>query len=81
MDFMASAVSYTHLDVYKRQVRDIREAHLKDKTTADPQPTLDDVKKKFEQAIGQGSDTEMLILSLIHISENSRTTTKRTLFF
>ena len=27
----------------------------------DPQPTLDDVKKKFEQAIGQGSDTEMLI--------------------
>ena len=32
-------------DVYKRQdldsiVRDIREAHLKDKTTADPQPTL-----------------------------------------
>ena len=34
---------------------------LKDKTTADPQPTLDDVKEKFEQAIGQGSDTEMLI--------------------
>ena len=42
-------------------VRDIREAHRKDKTTADPQPTLDDVKEKFEQAIGQGSDTEMLI--------------------
>ena len=29
-------------------VRDIREAHRKDKTTADPQPTLDDVKEKFE---------------------------------
>ena len=34
---------------------------LKDKTTADPQPTLDDVKEKFEQAIHQGSDIEMLI--------------------
>ena len=36
-------------------VRDIREAHRKDKTTADPQPTLDDVKEKFEQALEQGS--------------------------
>ncbi len=35
-------------------VRDIREAHRKDKTTADPQPTLDDVKEKFEQALEQG---------------------------
>ena len=42
-------------------VRDIREAHLKDKTTADPQPTLEDVKEKFEQTIQQGSDIEMLI--------------------
>ena len=29
--------------------------HRKDKTTADPQPTLDDVKEKFEQALEQGS--------------------------
>ena len=42
-------------------VRDIRDAHLKDKTTADPQPTLEDVKEKFEQAVQQGSDIEMLI--------------------
>jgi len=42
-------------------VRDIREAHLKDKTTADPQPTLEDVKEQFEQAVQQGSDIEMLI--------------------
>ncbi len=42
-------------------VRDIREAHLKDKTTADPQPTLDDVKEKFEQALEQGSREEMAI--------------------
>ena len=41
--------------------QDIREAHLKDKTTADPQPTLEDVKEKFEQAVQQGSDIEMLI--------------------
>ena len=42
-------------------VRDIREAHLKDKTTADLQPTLEDVKEQFEQAVQQGSDVEMLI--------------------
>ena len=42
-------------------VRDIREAHLKDKTTADPQPTLEDVKEQFEQAVQQGSDVEILI--------------------
>ena len=42
-------------------LKNIKTEHRKDKTTADPQPTLDDVKEKFEQAIGQGSDTEMLI--------------------
>ena len=42
-------------------VRDLREAHLKDKTPADPQPTLEDVKEQFEQAVQQGSDVEMLI--------------------
>ena len=54
---------YSHVmhDDLDSIVRDIREAHRKDKTTADPQPTLDDVKEKFEQAIGQGSDIEMLI--------------------
>ena len=52
-------------DLYVRTldsiVRDIREAHRKDKTTADPQPTLDDVKEKFEQALQQGSNEEMVI--------------------
>ena len=54
---------YSHVihDDLDSIVRDIREAHRKDKTTADPQPALDDVKEKFEQAIGQGSDIEMLI--------------------
>lgn len=41
-------------------IRDIREAHRKDRTTADAQPSLEDVKEKFEQAVGQGSDLEML---------------------
>jgi transcriptional regulator with XRE-family HTH domain len=54
---------YSHVihDDLDSIVRDIREAHRKNKTTADPQPTLDDVKEKFEQAIHQGSDIEMLI--------------------
>ena len=39
-------------------LRDIREAHRKDKTTADPQPTLEDIKEKFQQDIQQGSATE-----------------------
>ena len=42
-------------------VRDIQEAHLKDKTTADPQPTLDDVKEKFGQALEQDSNEEIVI--------------------
>lgn len=44
---------YSHIlhDDLDSIVRDIREAHLKDKTTADPQPTLDEVKENFEQAI------------------------------
>ena len=54
---------YSHVihDDMDSIVRDIREAHLKDKTTADPQPTLDDVKEKFEQALQQGSNEEMVI--------------------
>ena len=54
---------YSHVthDDLDSIVRDIREAHLKDKTTADPQPTLDDVKEKFEQALEQGSQEEVVI--------------------
>ena len=47
--------------------QDIREAHLKDKTTADPQPTLEDVKEKFEQAVQQGSQEEMAICDRMQI--------------
>ena len=54
---------YSHVmhDDLDSIVRDIREAHLKDKTTADPQPTLEDVKEKFERALEQGSQEEIAI--------------------
>ena len=54
---------YSHVmhDDLDSIVRDIREAHLKDKTTADPQPTLDDVKEKFGQALEQDSNEEIVI--------------------
>lgn len=54
---------YSHIlhDDLDSIVQDIREAHLKDKTTADPQPTLDEVKENFEQAIQMGTDTEAMI--------------------
>ena len=54
---------YSHIlhDDLDSIVRDIREAHLKDKTTADPQPTLDEVKENFEQAIQMGTNTEAMI--------------------
>ena len=42
-------------------LRDIREAHRKDRTTADPQPTLEDIKDKFQRDIQQGSSTETMI--------------------
>ena len=53
--------SHTIHDDLDSIVRDIREAHLKDKTTADPQPTLGEVKENFEQAIQMGTDTEAMI--------------------
>lgn len=54
---------YSHIlhDDLDSIVQDIREAHLKDKTTADPQPTLDEVKENFEQAIQMGTNTEAMI--------------------
>lgn len=54
---------YSHIlhDDLDNIVRDLREKHIKDKTTADPQPTLDDVKGKFEQVMQKGSNEEILI--------------------
>ena len=42
---------YSHVihDDLDSIVRDIREAHRKDKTTADPQPALDDVRKNLSR--------------------------------
>ena len=54
---------YSHVlhDDLDSIIRDIREAHLEDSTTADPQPTLEEIKGKFEQAVQQGSDMESAI--------------------
>jgi hypothetical protein len=42
-------------------MKDIRDAHTKDKTTADEQPTLDKIKKEFEEGMNYGSKEEGLI--------------------
>ena len=65
------AVSYTHLDVYKRQVlddlnliiRDIREAHKKDSESA-PQTTVADELKENLEAVEnfKGSRDEKLVV-------------------
>lgn len=54
---------YSHVlhDDLDSIIRDIREAHLEDSTTSDPQPTLEEIKGKFEQAVQQGSDMESAI--------------------
>ena len=42
-------------------LKNIKTEHRKDKTTADPQPTLEDIKDKFQRDIQQGSSTETMI--------------------
>ena len=42
-------------------VQDIRQAHLPDRTTADPQPSLTDVKEQFDRAMQLGSNEERVI--------------------
>lgn len=42
-------------------LKDIREAHASDKATADPQPSLEEVKEDFRQALELGSHEELVI--------------------
>ena len=42
-------------------VQDIRQAHVTDRTTADPQPTFTEVKEKFDRAMQLGSNEERVI--------------------
>ena len=42
-------------------VQDIRQAHVTDRTTADPQPTFTEVKEKFDRAMQLGSNEERII--------------------
>ena len=42
-------------------VQAIRQAHVTDRTTADPQPTFTEVKEKFDRAMQLGSNEERVI--------------------
>ena len=53
--------SHTIHDDLDSIVRDIRDAHVTDRTTADPQPTLDDIKERFQQDLQLGSNEEIII--------------------
>lgn len=53
--------SHTIHDDLESIVRDIREAHVTDRTTADPRPTLDDIKEQFRQDLQMGSNEELVI--------------------
>lgn len=53
--------SHTIHDDLDSIVRDIREAHVTDRTTADPRSTLDDIKEQFRQDLQMGSNEELVI--------------------
>lgn len=53
--------SHTIHDDLDSIVRDIREAHVTDRTTAAPRPTLDDIKEQFRQDLQMGSNEELVI--------------------
>lgn len=53
--------SHTIHDDLDSIVQDIRQAHVTDRTTADPQPTFTEVKEKFDRAMQLGSNEERVI--------------------
>ena len=53
--------SHTIHDDLDSIIQDIRQAHLPDRTTADPQPSLTDVKEQFDRAMQLGSNEERVI--------------------
>lgn len=53
--------SHTIHDDLDSIVQDIRQAHVTDRTTADPQPTFTEVKDKFDRAMQLGSNEERVI--------------------
>ena len=57
----ATFFSHTIHDDLDSIVQDIRQAHITDRTTADPQPTFTEVKEKFERAMQLGSNEERVI--------------------
>ena len=53
--------SHTIHDDLDSIVQDIRQSHVADRTTADPQPTFTEVKEKFDRAMQLGSNEERVI--------------------
>ena len=53
--------SHTIHDDLDSIVQDIRQAHVTDRTTADPQPSFTEVKEKFDRAMQLGSNEERVI--------------------
>lgn len=53
--------SHTIHDDLDSIVQDIRQAHVTDRTTADPQPNFTEVKEKFDRAMQLGSNEERVI--------------------
>ena len=53
--------SHTIHDDLDSIVQDIRQAHVTDRTTAEPQPTFTVVKEKFDRAMQLGSNEERVI--------------------
>ena len=56
-----SARCHTIHDDLDSIVQDIRQAHVTDRTTADPQPNFTEVKEKFDRAMQLGSNEERVI--------------------
>lgn len=53
--------SHTAHDDLDSIIHDIREVHTADHTTADPQPTLTEIKGKFDRTMQLGSNEERVI--------------------
>ena len=53
--------SHTIHDDLDSIVKDIRQSHVTDRTTADPQPSFTEVKEKFNRAMQLGSNEERVI--------------------
>ena len=52
---------YTIHNDIDRIIKDIRDAHVNDRTTADPQPNVEEIKQKLSRTLGRYSGEEAMI--------------------